>query len=1003
MINLFDKIDWKTFYPEFSSAGDAYEYFRHYSDFAVAKSRSTAEAEWMPKGEKDELYKACALCSIDLTTVPFSSLVLGFVRPFYRKIVQEAVSYEFILDPELFSASVSAHLAMRLSNLTTRVAIREFHEYCRLSKQVTKSGSDESYTHYNNVVLNSRSTVQALCEKYPVMRDAIGAVVAYELSYVREMLHNLESSYQDILSTFSIGKDDHLVKLVLEAGDTHRNGKTVAILIFENSKLVYKPRMLRTEKVFNSLCDFVNKKAMRQIFGTIALLDGSSFGFMEYVQERPCVLDSEFNEYFRNLGSLLALLYCINATDCHFENIIADGSSPYLVDAETLFYPDPPGILRAQSSRAAQYGMTEILDHIEMSVTGIGVLPNKIVFAGKPIDLSSISVKKDIKGPIKVPVVCNRGQDNISIEYDYPMIGQGAASNGVLSDLALTKRHKEQLIDGFIEVYKIVMSHSLHLESLLASWLVDADIRYIPKPSAVYANLLSITSHPEIMESSVKKTALLSRIGLNDDLELGKAEVASLWYCDIPYFTIRYNSLAVESPDGNVVRTLSRTPKDRLQKKLHMLSLSDMAKQVEGIEASFYSEPSKKNLTGFQWRTDEYASCSFNTVSKAKEMVDYLVDSRSFAECDSSGKKVRYFLGSVISKTNEDVWNDGLLSMDLYDGNAGLALLFKLLYLKTFDSKYSRIAIECVRPFSCEAFSMTRTGFHNGIGGQIFALSKTLDLDTSGELSDLMKKTINDCRMAIPDNTANDFVEDNIGLAFALSTLLKNDDGSLPFGKSLKNLLDIVGEAILSYYGSGANAVNSIRYSGFAHGMASVLPCVFRLNCLTGDSRYLSLFEKLLERDRSAFFDSSSGYWVDGLDRQRTSRGWCHGTPGVLLGRAILYQEGFTDEKLLEEVRMLTDRVIGDCFGNGLSYCHGDLGNLAILKYVSTVTGDRALSSNTVSNYRRLCDSILGSFLSAENESMSKKYSGIMVGLAGVAHSLLSIPSDSPNMWFLAL
>ena len=43
--------------------------------------------------------------------------------------------------------------------------------------------------------------------------------------------------------------------------------------------------------------------------------------------------------FYHRQGALLALLYVLDGTDMHYENLIAVGEQPVLVDVETLFHP----------------------------------------------------------------------------------------------------------------------------------------------------------------------------------------------------------------------------------------------------------------------------------------------------------------------------------------------------------------------------------------------------------------------------------------------------------------------------------------------------------------------------------------------------------------------------------------------------------------------------------------------------------------------------------------
>src|SRR3712207_8377597 len=47
---------------------------------------------------------------------------------------------------------------------------------------------------------------------------------------------------------------------------------------------------------------------------------------------------SEALRYYERAGMLLCLFYVLEGTDCHYENIIASGEYPVLIDTETLMH-----------------------------------------------------------------------------------------------------------------------------------------------------------------------------------------------------------------------------------------------------------------------------------------------------------------------------------------------------------------------------------------------------------------------------------------------------------------------------------------------------------------------------------------------------------------------------------------------------------------------------------------------------------------------------------------
>lgn len=61
---------------------------------------------------------------------------------------------------------------------------------------------------------------------------------------------------------------------------------------------------------------------------------------MEFIQYKECNSIEEVRNFYIRQGEYLAILYLLNATDFHYENIVASGEFPYLVDLESLFHND---------------------------------------------------------------------------------------------------------------------------------------------------------------------------------------------------------------------------------------------------------------------------------------------------------------------------------------------------------------------------------------------------------------------------------------------------------------------------------------------------------------------------------------------------------------------------------------------------------------------------------------------------------------------------------------
>jgi len=83
-----------------------------------------------------------------------------------------------------------------------------------------------------------------------------------------------------------------------------------------------------------------------------------------------------------------------------------------------------------------------------------------------------------------------------------------------------------------------------------------------------------------------------------------------------------------------------------------------------------------------------------------------------------------------------------------------------------------------------------------------------------------------------------------------------------------------------------------------------------------------------------------------GLESKKTEKvvaSWCHGSCGFLLERLLLKQAGYKDSYIEKEIEFAVDHIKKEGIGTIPVYCHGDLGNLSILKMYATIYGDKEL------------------------------------------------------------
>ena len=983
------------FFPELDNHADIEKHLEPYMSL-LESGDYRLEKEWLPFDAEIDGYLVACLDHYDINIL-FPGIVFGFVRSFFSEVLAETNKRTIVCDKKAVTLSVCASLIGRIFPLVSRIAVEDFNLYCDKHSLINVGYSDK-YKSYNEMYIEGTKAIEHLYGHYPELFSTIKCLVKDAKEYYFEILSHIEDNYDLICQIFFNGAKEKLKKIGFNAGDSHNHGKSVIFLKFDEHQLVYKPRALSSEKTLNELFALLSSYSKKVYLPQIKLVDFKDFGVMEYLEERKYSSIKEQVAYYNNLGKLLAILYCVNATDCHFENIVSVGEYPFLVDAETVFYP---GQYRssAQKQTLEKDGVGAALESLEFDISGIGILPSKFVVAGKPLDLSHISVSKTEQSPISIPMIECDDANGLRVVYRHPLVRNNSAIQvGGSENLKLLV---DSLVEGFSLGYELILSNKGKIKRAIQANMLNAKIRYVPKPSMVYSNFLSTMTHPAILAQKESKLAFLSRIGFGSTLNLSKAEIRDLWRCDIPYFYVDYSSNKFRANDGKVIDFLSSSPQKRIEKKFTSLSRFDLCRQIESIYASFYRVEVENNTTNFIWEEYPEKSSEVEPLKMAEDLLEYLSSVRSFAGIDARGRSVRYFCGSIVPKTKDDIWNNGILNMDLYDGNPGIALTFAYASKKLNNPKWYEIALECVRPLSLDTFSIDKTGFYDGFGGWIYVLTKLFQIEPNEEIAEIHCDLIKRCRNYIASNDALDFLSDNIGLAFSLCSILQGDS-PVPNREKIESLFFLVCNAILAKYRDHDNAITQIRYSGFIHGMASIMSCVYRLYSYTNNSELYEVFINLLRYDRGVFKTPDSK-WIDGLDRHRTSRGLCHGSPGVLMGRLLLASCGYKDELLDSEIESLICEVKNHCFGNGLSYCHGDFGNLAILKYSSEILNTHSLYTSCIGNELNLFASNISNFINSNNESMSRKYSGLMIGMAGVVYELLSFDDPNANKWFLAL
>jgi lantibiotic modifying enzyme len=179
---------------------------------------------------------------------------------------------------------------------------------------------------------------------------------------------------------------------------------------------------------------------------------------VEFVAEQSCKCEAEVQRFYQRQGAYLALLYALYATDFHYENLLAAGEHPVLLDLEAVFH------VCFSDNHAKDAGML-VQNDLSQSVLSVGLLPFRIWgnAEAEGVDLSGLSTEGEKILPFPVPDVEGHGSDEmhlVSKRVSMPAGANRPTMEGARIDL---EDYSDSLFEGFTQMYRLLLRHREHL------------------------------------------------------------------------------------------------------------------------------------------------------------------------------------------------------------------------------------------------------------------------------------------------------------------------------------------------------------------------------------------------------------------------------------------------------------------------------------------------------------------------------------------------------------
>ncbi|MBW4564991.1 MAG: type 2 lantipeptide synthetase LanM family protein [Mojavia pulchra JT2-VF2] len=945
---------------------------------------------------------------------PLMNQGLAQLRQGLQTLIQTHPCLPF--DPSTVEALLFANLPEQLLRVLSRTMVLELN-VARLRGLLQGDTSQERFQSFLQR-LRQPEIVISLLQEYPVLARQLLISINRWVSFSLEFLQHLCTDWSDICTTFSPDVNPGvLVQIDGGIGDTHRGGRAVLIAKFSSGfQVVYKPKSLAVDVHFQQLLEWLNQRGNHPPFRTLKILNQGTYGWVEFVTAQGCINPEELQRFYERQGGYLALLYAIEATDFHMENLIASGEHPILVDLESLFHPQISDIEINKSDQLA-------FKTIGYSVLRVGLLPQRLWANAESegIEMSGLGGKSGQMTLHTVPYLEAMGTDEMRVARERMPIS-GSNNRPTLNDVEVNVLdYAEAIITGFTTIYQLLLQYRNELLSKNSPLAVFAEdeVRFILRPTYTYALLLHESYHPDLLRNALERDYFFDRLWLDIEQQpyLAKviaAERDDLWQGDIPMFTTRPNSRAIWSSSNQQIPDFSSESGMALvQRRLQQLSDADLTRQLWFIHAS---------LTTLAMAGDRVQFSSYHVIEPQNNASheQLLAAAQAVGEHLEAlalhGEKDVSWIGLTLIK--EKHWTLAPLGIGLYDGLPGVILFLAYLGAVTDENHYTALAKSAfsMMQFQLESgksFIKAIGGFE-GWGGVIYTLTHLGILWNESALLAEAETLVE----LLPDLIVKDEHLDIVGGAAGCLKSLISLYHCRPSQRTLSAAIQcgeqIICQAKAMEQGIGWVSLwgRKLPLTGFSHGAAGIASALLELSALTGDPRFHTTALAAIEYERS-LFRPEVGNWPDLRDFYSSVVGdkddtqpicmtaWCHGAPGIGLGR--LRSLPYVDNaKIRTEIDTALKTTLAHGFGSNHSLCHGDLGNLELLLQASLTLGDpqwktqiarlTAIILESINQHGWLCGVPLG-----------VETPGLMTGLAGIGYGLLRLaePTRVPSVLVL--
>ena len=855
------------------------------------------------------------------------------------------------VDGPAIRAAVLDHVGRRLARIAARTLVVELAAARTAGRLRGATPRDRFADFVRNTADGELADILA---RYPVLARLLAQAAQDAARTTAELLARFAADRAEIVRTLLAGRDPgRLVGLTLGAGDRHQGGRAVAVLRFAGgTAVVYKPRSVALQAHFAELVAWLNTVVPGLDLAAAHTLPKAGYGWVALVEHLPCARLSDVDRFYHRQGALLALLYALDGTDFHHENLIAAADQPVLVDVETLCHPTLPPVSLTGPDPAIRALVT--------SVGRTALLPTMIIGEHGAMDVSGLGGGQRGTHPNDAVRWQDAGTDRMRlVRRAVPVEGAGTNRPTLPGRDVDPADHESALQAGFRAGYDAIAAHRDDLIGLLAR-CADDEVRVLPRHTALYAELLDESTHPDLLRDGLDREpafdVLWTEAVDEPRLRLVPHELADLWSGDVPLFTTRPGSTDVWTSAGRrLPGLLAESGLAAVTAKLRRMGDVDRQDQDWLIAATLaVRERTVDHRSGPS--VGEPVRSAPPDPQRLLTMACELADDIVARAVHDDGRANWLGLEALVSKH----WSVLPLGAGLADGYCGTALFLAQLGKLTGLSRYPELAHKALAPLpglldllaaDPELAAEVGCGAFGGIGGLCYALARLSTLLADGDMVRWLAAAV-PLVVAADDGRGAGLATGRAGGLAAL--LAVHAETGMP--AALRSAL-VLADRLAATWDEPGDRPPGLLFGADGDGWA-----LLRAAAATGSPRYAAAGRAALRHGTG----------------QRDDIGWCTGLAGAVLARidTEIDNQAVT---VLGEHRPLRDT----------SLCHGELGVAEALIALA------ARGDEWAAGYRDrgagLLVGALEQFGPRCGTPRGVPSPGLLTGLAGIGYGLLRL------------